>query len=129
MLRCMRIMVTMTGMAMVFRCPEPAVRLEVALQLASWDKAGTASQLRLAGFLAHVAEVVDPEMATASRRVAVKLTVGLPGHQRSIGSRSGLSFPLTSMLGIYLSTRIPYVWSQGISVMGSAGTGMRACCA
>jgi len=26
---------------------------------ASWDKAGTASQLRLAGFLAHVAEVAE----------------------------------------------------------------------
>jgi hypothetical protein len=47
----MRITVTMTGMAMIFRRPADAVRLKVAPQLASWDKAGTASQLRLAGFL------------------------------------------------------------------------------
>ena len=49
MLRCTWITVTMTGMAVIFRRPATAVRLKVAPQLASWDKAGTPSQLRLAG--------------------------------------------------------------------------------
>jgi hypothetical protein len=31
----------MTGMAVIFRRPAVAMRLEVAPQLASWDKAGT----------------------------------------------------------------------------------------
>ena len=81
MLRCTWITVTMTGMAVIFRRPPTAVRLKVAPQLASWDKEGTPSQLRLAGFLAHVAEVAGPVVAAASGRVAVELTVGLPGHQ------------------------------------------------
>jgi len=68
----------MTGMVMAFRRPAAAVRLKVAPQLASWDKPGPASQLRLAGFLDHVAEVAGPVVAAASGRVAVELTVGLP---------------------------------------------------
>jgi hypothetical protein len=35
----------MTGMAVIFRRPAVAMRLEVAPQLASWDKAGTPSQV------------------------------------------------------------------------------------
>ena len=70
----------MTGMAVIFRRPAGAVRLEVAPQLASWDKAGAPSQVRLAGFLDHVADVAGPVVAAASGRVAVELTVGLPSQ-------------------------------------------------
>jgi hypothetical protein len=92
----------MTGMAMIFRCPTGAVRLKVAPQLASWDKAGTASQLRLAGFLAHVAEVAGPVVAAASSRIAVELTVGLPDHQPLIDGGRDLDnylFPVAQRLG------------------------------
>jgi len=75
----------MTGMAVIFRRPAGAVRLEVAPQLASWDKAGTPSQVRLAGFLDHVADVAGPVVAAASGRVAVELTVGLPSQVPLIG--------------------------------------------
>jgi hypothetical protein len=102
MLRCTRITVTMTGMAMIFRRPEGAVRLKVAPQLASWDKAGAASQLRLAGLLDHVVEVAGPVVAAASGRVAVELTVGLPGHQPLIDGARDLDnylFPVAQRLG------------------------------
>jgi len=44
----------MSGMALVYLCPAGAVRLGVEPQLASWDRAGHPSQVRLAGVLAHV---------------------------------------------------------------------------
>jgi hypothetical protein len=62
---------------MIFRRPTGAVRLKVAPQLASWDKAGTASQLRLAGFLAHVAEVAGPVVAAASGLRGARTVPGL----------------------------------------------------
>jgi hypothetical protein len=92
----------MTGMAVIFQRPAAAVRLKVSPQLASWDKAGTPSQLRLAGFLAHVAEVAGPVVAAASDRVAVELTVGLPGHQPLIDGGRDLDnylFPVAQQLG------------------------------
>ena len=92
----------MTDMPMIFRRPAGAVRLKVAPQLASWDKAGTASQLRLADFLAHVADVAGPMVAAASGRVAVEVTVGLPGHlQLTDGGRDldNYLFPVAQQLG------------------------------
>jgi hypothetical protein len=89
-------------MAMIFRCPADAVQLKVAPQLASWDKAGAASQLRLAGFLAHVTEVAGPVVAAASGRVAVELTVGLPGDQPLIDGGRDLDnylLPVAQRLG------------------------------
>jgi len=70
---------TMSGMVSMYRYPADAVRLSVEPQLASWDRAGHPSQVRLAGFLAHVDAVVAQALAAASGRVAVELTVGLPG--------------------------------------------------
>jgi hypothetical protein len=58
--------------------------------------------VRLAGFLAHVDAVVAPELAAASGRVAVELTVGLPGTVSLIDGGRDLDnylFPVARRLG------------------------------
>ena len=52
------------------------MRQSVKPQLASWDRAGHPSQVRLARFLAHVDAIAAPVLATVSGRVAVELIVG-----------------------------------------------------
>jgi len=66
----------MTGMAMVYRRPAGVMRQSVKPQLASWDRAGQPSQVKLARFLAHVDAIARPVLATVSGRVAVELIVG-----------------------------------------------------
>jgi hypothetical protein len=93
---------TMACMAMIFRRPAGAVRLSVAPELASWDKAGTPGQVRLAGFLAHVDALAGPMMAAISGRVAVELTVGLPDQVPLIDGGRDLDnylFPIAQRLG------------------------------
>ena len=83
-MRRVRAHMTMSGMVSMYRYPADAVRLSVEPQLASWDRGGHPSQVRLAGFLAHVDAVVAQALAAASGRVAVELTVGLPLRCRSL---------------------------------------------
>ncbi len=93
---------TMSGMVSMYRYPADAVRLSVEPQLASWDRAGHPSQVRLAGFLAHVDAVVAQALAAASGRVAVELTVGLPGTVSLIDGGRDLDnylFPVARRLG------------------------------
>jgi hypothetical protein len=63
-------------MAMVYRHPVGVMRQSVKPQLASWDRAGHPSQVKLARFLAHVDAIAGPVLATASGRVAAELIVG-----------------------------------------------------
>ena len=49
----------MIHMAMVYRRPVGVMRQSVKPQLASWDRAGHPSQVKLARFLAHVADLVS----------------------------------------------------------------------
>jgi hypothetical protein len=67
----------MTAMATVYRRPANAVRHSVKPQLASWDRAGHPSQVKLARFLAHVDAIAGPVLAVVSGRVAAELIVGL----------------------------------------------------
>lgn len=93
---------TMTCMTMIFGPPAGAVRLSVAPQLASWDKAGTPGQVRLADFLAHVDALARPVMAATTDRVAVELTVGLPDQMPLIDGGRDLDnylFPIAQRLG------------------------------
>jgi hypothetical protein len=66
----------MTYMAMMYRRPVGAMRHSVKPQLASWDRAGHPSQVKLGRFLAHVDAVAGPVLATVSGRVAAELIVG-----------------------------------------------------
>jgi hypothetical protein len=52
------------------------MRQSVKPQLASWDRAGHPSQVKLARFLAHVDAIAGPVLATVSGRVAAELIVG-----------------------------------------------------
>jgi hypothetical protein len=67
---------TMTGMAMVYRRPVGVMRQSVKPQLASWDRAGHPSQVKLRRFLAHVDAIAGPVLAKVSGRVAAELIVG-----------------------------------------------------
>jgi hypothetical protein len=67
----------MAHMAVVYRRPVGVMRQSVKPQLASWDRAGYPSQVKLARFLAHVDAIAGPVLATASGRVAAELIVGL----------------------------------------------------
>jgi hypothetical protein len=92
----------MAAMATVYHRPEGAVRLSVEPQLASWDRAGHPSQVKLAGFLAHLDAVAGPVLAGASGRVAVELVVGLGDDVPLIGGGRDLDnylFPVAQRLG------------------------------
>jgi hypothetical protein len=68
--------VTISHMAMACRRPAGVMRQSVKPQLASWDRAGHPSQVKLARFLAHVDAIAGPVLATVRGRVAVELIAG-----------------------------------------------------
>ena len=92
----------MAGMAMVYRRPVGVMRQSVKPQLASWDRAGHPSQVKLARFLAHVDAIAGPVLATASGRVAAELIVGFSDGVSLIDGGHDLGnylFPVASRLG------------------------------
>jgi hypothetical protein len=66
----------MTPMATVYRRPAGVMRHSVKPQLASRERAGHPSQVKLARFLAHVEAIAGPVLARVSGRVAAELIVG-----------------------------------------------------
>ena len=66
----------MTHMAVVYRRPVGVMRQSVKPQLASWDRAGHPSQVKLARFLADVDVIAGPVLAAVRGRVAAELIVG-----------------------------------------------------
>src|SRR5215472_9382024 len=72
----MRAGTAMAHMAMVYRRPAGVMRQSVKPQLASWDRAGHPSRVKLARFLAHVDAVAGPVLAAVRGRVAAELIVG-----------------------------------------------------
>jgi hypothetical protein len=90
------------GMAMLYRRPAGAARLNVEPQLASWDRAGSPGQLRLANFLAHVDATAAPMVAAAAGRLSVELIVGLPSEVALTGGGRDLDnylYPVAQRLG------------------------------
>jgi hypothetical protein len=93
---------TMTDMAMVYRRPAGAERLNVEPQLASWDRAGHPSQMKLADFLAHVDAMAEPVLATVNGRVATELIIGFSDDVSLITGGRDLDnylFPVARRLG------------------------------
>src|SRR5215469_7051781 len=72
----MRTRTTMTHMATVYRRPVGVLRHSVKPQLASGERAGHPSQVKLGRFLAHVDVIAGPVLARVSGRVAAELIVG-----------------------------------------------------
>jgi hypothetical protein len=92
----------MTHMAMVYRRPVGVMRQSVKPQLASWDRAGHPSQVKLARFLAHVDVIAGPVLATVRGRVAVELIVGFSDGVSLIDGGHDLDnylFPVAQRLG------------------------------
>jgi len=92
----------MTDMAMVYRRPVGVMRQSVKPQLASWDRAGHPSQVKLGRFLAHVDAIAGPVPATVSGRVAAELIVGFSDGASLIDGGHDLDnylFPVVQRLG------------------------------
>ena len=92
----------MTHMAMVYRRPVGVMRQSVKPQLASQDRAGHPSQVKLARFLAHVDAIAGPVLATVSGRVAAELIVGFSDGASLIDGGHDLDnylFPVAQRLG------------------------------
>jgi hypothetical protein len=92
----------MTCMAPVYRRPAGVMRQSVKPQLASWDRAGHPSQVKLARFLAHVDAIAGPVLARVSGRVAVELIVGFSEGAALVDGRHNLDnylLPVAQRLG------------------------------
>jgi hypothetical protein len=92
----------MTHRATVYRRPVGAMRQSVKPQLASWDRAGHPSQVKLARFLAHVDALAGPVLAAVSGRVAAELIVGFSAGTSLIDGGHDLAnylFPVAQRLG------------------------------
>ena len=93
---------TMTDMATVYRRPAGVMRHSVKPQLASWERAGHPSQVKLGRFLAHVDAIARPVLATVSGRVAAELIVGFSDGVSLIDGGHDLDnylFPVAQRLG------------------------------
>jgi hypothetical protein len=93
---------TMTGMAMVYRRPVDVMRQSVKPQLASWERAGHPSQVKLRRFLAQVDAIAGPVLAAVNGRVAAELIVGFSDGASLIDGGHDLGsylFPVAQRLG------------------------------
>src|SRR5215472_6833556 len=93
---------TMTHMAGMYRRPVGAMRHSVTPQLASWDRAGHPSQVKLRRFLAHVDAIAGPVLATVRGRVAAELIVGFSNGVSLTDGGHDLDnylFPVAQQLG------------------------------
>jgi hypothetical protein len=98
----MRTGTTMADMAMVYRRPAGVMRQSVKPQLASWERAGHPSQVKLGRFLAQVDAIAGPVAATVSSRVAAELIVGFSEGVSLIDGGHDLDnylFPVVQRLG------------------------------
>ena len=92
----------MTHMAMVYRRPVGVMRQSVKPQLASWERAGHPSQVKLGRFLAHVDAIAGPVLARVRGRVAAELIVGFSDGVSLIDGGHDLDnylFPVAQRLG------------------------------
>ena len=92
----------MAHMAIVYRRPAGVMRQSVKPQLASRDRAGHPSQVKLARFLAHVDAIAGPVLATVSGRVVAELIVGFSEGVCLIDGGHDLGnylFPVAQRLG------------------------------
>ena len=94
-------------------------------QLASWDRAGHPSQVKLARFLAHVDAIAGPVLETARGRVAAELIVGFSDGVSLIDGGHDLDnylFPVAQRLG---PQRVAAVFGRKIHGPSSLALGPR----
>lgn len=108
-------------MALMYHRPAVPVPLSADPQLPSWDRAGHPSQVRLAGFLAHVDAVAAPLISPVDSPLAVELIVGLPAEASLTGGGRDLDnylYPVAQRIG---PTRIAAMFgrkTRGSSALG-----------
>jgi hypothetical protein len=98
----MRARTTMSHMAVVYRRPVGVMRQSVKPQLASRDRAGHPSQVKLGRFLAYVDAIAGPVLAAVSGRVVAELIVGFSDGVCLIDGGHDLDsylFPVAQRLG------------------------------
>jgi len=98
----MQLPMTMTYMATLYRRPVGVMRQSVKPQLASWDRAGHPSQVKLGRFLGHVDAIAGPVLATVRGRVAAELIVGFSDDISLVDGGHDLDnylFPVAQRLG------------------------------
>jgi hypothetical protein len=98
----MRARTTMTHVAMVYRRPVGVMRQSVKPQLASWERAGHPSQVKLRRFLAHVDAIAGPVLASVSGPVVAELIVGFSDGVCLVDGGHDLDnylFPVAQRLG------------------------------
>jgi hypothetical protein len=96
----------------VYRRPGNAIVLRAVPQLASWDRAGSPGQVRLAQFLAEVDVVAGPSVVGAAGPLALELVVGaVPGATLDRDGRDldNYLFPIVQRLG---ATRFTAVFGR-----------------
>jgi hypothetical protein len=110
-------------MAVVYRRPVGVMRQSVKPQLASWDRAGHPSQVKLARFLAHVDVIAGPVLETARGRVVAELIVGFSDGVSLIDGGHDLDnylFPVAQRLGAH---RVAAVFGRKIHGPSSLALG------
>jgi len=113
----------MAGMAVVYRRPVGVMRHSVKPQLASWERAGHPSQVKLGRFLGHVDAVAGPVLAAVSGRVAVELIVGFSdGVSLTDGGHDldNYLFPVAQRLG---PQRLAAIFGRKIHGLSSLAVG------
>jgi hypothetical protein len=113
----------MAYMAVVYRRPVGAMRQSVKPQLASWERAGHPSQVKLGRFLAHVDVIAGPVLATVSGRVAAELIVGFSDGVSMIDGGHDLDnylFPVAQRLG---SQRVAAIFGRKLHGPSSLAVG------
>jgi hypothetical protein len=101
------------------------MRQSVKPQLASWDRAGHPSQVKLARFLVHVDAIAGPVLATVSGRVAAELIVGFSDGVSLIDGGHDLDnylFPVAQRLG---PERVAAIFGRKIHGPSSLAVGPR----
>jgi hypothetical protein len=114
---------TMSDMAVVYRRPAGVMRQSVKPQLASRERAGHPSQVKLRRFLAHVDAIAGPVLAAVTGRVAAELIVGFSDGACLIDGGHDLGsylFPVASRLG---PQRVAAIFGRKIAGPSSLAVG------
>ncbi|MEU7797389.1 hypothetical protein AB0B11_28610 [Micromonospora tulbaghiae] len=65
-------------MGQLYQRPSQPMMLQIKPELASWERAGHPSQVRLSRFLDHVSTLTEPVGAGVNGPLAIEMVVGLP---------------------------------------------------
>ena len=102
----------MTEPAMFAIPAGPAVQLDVAARLASWNRAGGPDQMKLEAFLAATEQLLRPRCEQLTGPLALRLDIGPPPATPLLDQRDldNYLFPLAARMSKTTGTRLVSVW-------------------